>query len=68
MTPEWITEYAQDCRQLLGIGDEWQITIRMVKELSDKRAGEIDINFNYFYADISLLDTIQDTEENRKLI
>lgn len=68
MTPEWISEYAQDCRRLLGIGDEWQITIRMVKELSDKRAGEIDINFNYFYADISLLDTIQDTEENRQLI
>lgn len=68
MTPEWVTEYAQDCRQLLGIGDEWQITMSMVGELSNERAGQCSINYNYFIAKIELLDTIQDTEENRQLI
>ena len=68
MTPEWVTEYAQDCRQLLGIGDEWQITVRMVAALPHKRHGQTDINFNYFYADVCLLDTLEDNDATRQLI
>lgn len=56
MTPEWITEYAQDCRQLLGIGDEWRITITMTDKPhgDEKIGGSVDIDAQYLNAAIEL--------------
>jgi hypothetical protein len=52
MTPEWIKEYAQDCRQLLGIGDDWQVTITMTDKPNGNAAngGAAHVDAQYLNA------------------
>lgn len=54
--PEWVTTYAQDCRQLLGIGDEWHITIQMSDKPngSEEAGGSVDIDAQYLNAVMEL--------------
>lgn len=56
MTPEWITEYAQDCRRLLGVGDDWHITLTMTDKPNgdEKIGGSVSIDAQYLNAVIEL--------------
>lgn len=71
MTPEWIAEYAQDCRALLGIGDDWQITVTM----TDKPDGDSDhggaahIDAQYLNATVEVNNCfLEPSSEARQLI
>ncbi len=54
--PEWLMEYAQDVRRLLGIGDDWHIWISMVDQIddNDEAAGEVDLDWPYLRATIKI--------------
>lgn len=56
MTPDWITEYAQDCRNLLGIGDDWHITITMTDKPDgeEKVGGSVSVDAQYLNAHVEL--------------
>lgn len=66
MTPEWVTEYAQDCRALLGIGDDWHITIHMTDKPDGDPAvgGAASIDVQYLNASIELNSVILDVEDD----
>jgi len=71
MTPEWITEYAQDCRQLLGIGDEWQITLTTTdKPDGDSvNGGAAHIDAQYLNATVEVNTSFQElSDDARQLI
>lgn len=55
-TPQWVTDYAQDCRQLLGIGDEWRIVIEMTDKPDGTPSvgGAVSIDAEYLNATIEL--------------
>ena len=61
-TPEWINEYAQDCRQLLGIGDEWRITITMTDKPngSEGTGGSVSVDAEYLNAAVELNTSLLD--------
>ncbi len=54
--PEWVKQYAQDCRVLLGIGDEWHISIFMNDRPDgmDTVGGSVQVDTQYFNAVIEL--------------
>lgn len=71
MTPEWIKEYAQDCRQLLGIGDDWQITLATTdKPDGDSvNGGAAHIDAQYLNATVEVNTSFQElSDEARQLI
>ena len=71
MTPSWINEYAQDCRSLLGIGDDWQITISMTDKPDgdSENGGAAHINAQYLNAVVEVHTKYQEpSEEGRQLI
>ena len=72
MTPQWIIDYAQDCRQLLGIGDEWRITITMTDrpDGDETNGGVAKIDAQYLNATIELNSNSfrEETTEGHQLI
>ena len=66
MTPEWITNYAQDCRVLLGIGDEWHITINMTDKPDgeEKVGGSVSIDAQYYNAVMELNNAFFEEEDD----
>lgn len=56
MTPEWIIEYAQDCRNLLGIGDDWQITVTMTDAPNNNKdnSGAAHVDAHYLNAIVEI--------------
>lgn len=72
MTPQWIIDYAQDCRQLLGIGDEWRITITMTDrpDGDETNGGVAIIDAQYLNATIELNSNSfrEETTEGHQLI
>lgn len=71
MTPEWINEYAQDCRILLGIGDDWHITITMTDKPDgdDAAGGAAHIDAQYLNAIVEINNSYkEDTETARQVI
>lgn len=67
--PDWVGAYAQDVRQLLGIGDDWHIWIDVVDrpDDSDEADGCCDLDANYLKAKIEIRYGI-DTKERVKAV
>lgn len=53
MLPEWVSDYANDCRALLGVDDGWHIVLEAADDL-DNAAGETIANAAYLNATIRL--------------
>jgi len=62
--PQWVKDYVQDCRRLLGVGDEWRILVHMVDVIPDNEDadGIVQADSRYFNATIHLLNSLQDDE------
>lgn len=52
MTIDEMREYANDCRLLLGIGDEWHINFEIDAELTV--GGEVAVHAAYLNADVRM--------------
>lgn len=66
--PPWIVAYAQDCRRLLGIGDEWRIVIQMVPAGDGTIDGICTADARYFNARIELSDNLPRNGDGHEVI
>lgn len=60
--PHWLIAYAQDCRRLFGIGDEWYISIKLVRAPGEdlEKEGQSRINVRYLTAHIELCESMSE--------
>lgn len=59
--PPWLLSYAQDCRDLFGLGD-WYINVKLVRAPGDdlEREGHSRLNIRYLSAHIELCNGMPD--------
>lgn len=60
--PPWLVEYAQDCRRLFGIGDDWYISVKLVRAPDGdiNKEGHSRINIRYLTAHIELCESLSE--------
>lgn len=67
--PDWVLDYAQDCRRLLGIDDGWRITFTMTDPPAGEQwAGQTQYDTAYLNATVELAASLVDGAAGRQVI
>lgn len=68
--PEWLTDMVQDARRLLGVGDDWQVSVNVVRIPGGDAANDAACTPDavYLNADLDFAPDLQPSETTRAIV